>query len=79
MYTAAAVIATEEQMPKLSKLVTLWETKSKFFEEEVLEKMRDFKESAAKYRWATGHLRAVGPFDIFFIDPDPTLAFEMQF
>ena len=50
MYTAAAVIATEEQMPKLSKLVTLWETKSKFFEEEVLEKMRDFKESAAKYR-----------------------------
>jgi len=50
MYTTAACIATEEQMPKLSKLVTLWETKSKFFEDEVLEKMRDFKESAAKYR-----------------------------
>ena len=72
MYTTAACIATEEQMPKLSKLVTLWETKSKFFEDEVLEKMRDFKESAAKYRWVTGYLRAEVPFNIS-IYPDPTL------
>ena len=52
MYTAGACIATEDQMPKLSKLVTLWETKSKFFEDEVLDKMRDYKESYAKYRQA---------------------------
>ena len=50
MYTAAACIATEDQMPKLSKLVSLWETKSKFFDENILNKMKDYKESYLLYQ-----------------------------
>lgn len=50
MYTAAACVATEEQMPKLAKLVTLWETKSKFFDEKIIDKMKDYRESFHQYQ-----------------------------
>ena len=50
MYSAAACIATEEQMPKLAKLVTLWETKSKFFDEKIIDRMKDYRESYHQYQ-----------------------------
>ena len=50
MYCAAASVASEEQMPKLAKLVTLWETKSKFFSDEVLDKMRNFNETFNQFK-----------------------------
>ena len=50
MYTAAACLADPEQMQKLTKLLTLWETKSKFFEDSVLAKLKNFEESYSEYR-----------------------------
>jgi len=50
MYSAAASIANEDQMPKLSKLVTLWETKSKFFDENILDGMKNYQDSFEKYK-----------------------------
>ena len=45
MYCAAASCATDEQRPKLEKLVTLWETKSRFFDDNTLEQMRQYDET----------------------------------
>jgi calcium homeostasis ER protein len=50
MYTAAACSADPEQMQKLTKLLTLWETKSKFFDDAMLSKLKNYEESYAEYR-----------------------------
>lgn len=50
MYTAAACSADPDQMQKLTKLLTLWETKSKFFEEVTLNKLKNYEESYGEYR-----------------------------
>ncbi len=50
MYTAAACSADPEQMQKLTKLLTLWETKSKFFDDSVLAKLKNYEESYREYR-----------------------------
>ncbi len=52
MYTAAACSADPDQMQKLTKLLTLWETKSKFFDELMLNKLKNYETSYGEYRQA---------------------------
>jgi len=50
MYCSAASVASHEQMKKLEKLLTLWESKNKFFDNETLEKMRNHANSWEEYK-----------------------------
>lgn len=67
MYSAAACISKENEIVKLTKLVSLWETKSKFFDEQVLEQMKNYEAAYTDYktdlkaRYATDIMDAIGP------------------
>ena len=50
MYCSAAHIANGEEMEKLSKLITLWTSKNKFFTEETLDQMKNPGTSLSKFR-----------------------------
>ena len=50
MYCSAAKIATGDEMEKLSKLITLWTSKNKFFTEETLDQMKNPGTSLNKFR-----------------------------
>ena len=50
MYCSAAEIATSDEMEKLSKLITLWTSKNKFFTEETLDQMKNPGTSLNKFR-----------------------------
>ena len=50
MYSATASIADQNQIGKLFKLVNLWETKSKFFDETILDKMKNYEQAFSDYK-----------------------------
>ena len=50
MYCSAAKVATGDEMEKLSKLITLWTSKNKFFTEETLDQMKNPGTSLNKFR-----------------------------
>ena len=50
MYSATATIADQTQIAKLFKLVNLWETKSKFFDDKILDKMKNYDEAWNNYK-----------------------------
>lgn len=50
MYCATAEVAGEDEIKKLTKLITLWESKNKFFADDALEEMKDPLVSIKKYR-----------------------------
>ena len=50
MYCFAAKVATGDEMEKLSKLITLWTSKNKFFSEETLDQMKNPGTSLSKFR-----------------------------
>ena len=50
MYCSAAKVAGQEEMEKLSKLITLWTSKNKFFSEETLDAMKNPGNSLNKYK-----------------------------
>ena len=50
MYCAAAEVAGEDEIGKLTKLITLWESKNKFFTENTIDAMKNPRNSMKKYR-----------------------------
>ena len=50
MYCSAANVATGDEMEKLSKLITLWTSKNKFFSKETLDQMMNPLPSLNKFR-----------------------------
>ena len=50
MYCAAAEVAGEDEIGKLTKLITLWESKNKFFSENTIDAMKNPRNSMKKYR-----------------------------
>ena len=50
MYCSAAQVAGGEEMEKLSKLITLWQSKNKFFSDQTLEAMKNPGSSLLKYK-----------------------------
>ena len=50
MYCSAAQVASVEEMEKLSKLITLWQSKNKFFSDQTLEAMKNPGSSLLKYK-----------------------------
>ena len=50
MYCSAARVATGDEMEKLSKLITLWTSKNKFFTEETLDQMKNPGTSLNKFK-----------------------------
>ena len=50
MYCSAAQVASGDEMEKLSKLITLWTSKNKFFTEETLDQMKNPGTSLSKFR-----------------------------
>merc|ERR1719369_1915967 len=50
MYCAAAEVASDDEIGKLTKLITLWESKNKFFADDTLEDMKNPRNSMKKYR-----------------------------
>ena len=43
-------VASSDEMEKLSKLITLWTSKNKFFSEETLDQMKNPGNSLTKYK-----------------------------
>ena len=50
MYCSAAQVANSQEMEKLSKLITLWQSKNKFFSDQTLEAMKNPGSSWLKYK-----------------------------
>lgn len=50
LYCAAATVAGETEIGKLTKLISLWEDKNKFFSEETIQAMKEPERSLARYK-----------------------------
>jgi len=50
MYCSAAEVATDDEIGKLTKLITLWESKNKFFSDQTLDYMKNPRNSMKRYR-----------------------------
>lgn len=61
MFCNASLVATEDQLNKLNKLLSLWESKSNYFEEGIIEKLKDPSGSWSDYQTSlmTQHAGAI--------------------
>lgn len=61
MFCNASLAATEEQIVKLNKLLSLWESKNNYFEEGIIEKLKNPSKSWSDYQASvmTQHANAI--------------------
>ena len=61
MFCNASLAATEEQLNKLNKLLSLWESKNNYFEEGIIEKLKNPSQSWSDYQASvmTQHASAI--------------------